>query len=117
MDRRVGFFILCLALFLSVSGCKARQQTPPPSLPQGMAQETGEKQRILTVEEITREAHALFEKAIDEKIAKEKAVEKVIEFLKRQNNVKEVKVTGSDSVHVFFTDGNDLLIMLGRGRI
>jgi hypothetical protein len=71
----------------------------------------------MTVEEIAKEANALYGSLIQDGEPKEKAMGKMVEYLKAQKNVKDVKVTGSETVRVFFTDGSDLLLMLGRDRM
>jgi hypothetical protein len=59
----------------------------------------------------------MFDEAVRAGLAREAARDRVVEFLKGQRNVKEVRITGSDTLRVFFTDGNDLLMMLGKERL
>jgi L-lysine 2,3-aminomutase len=59
----------------------------------------------------------MFDEAVRAGLAREAARDRVVEFLKAQKNVKEVRITGSDSLRVFFADGNDLLMMLGKERL
>ena len=44
-------------------------------------------------------------------------MEEVARFLRAQKNVAEVKVLGPDAVRVVFTDGNDLVMFLSKGRL
>ncbi len=100
-----GVFILS---FLFLGGCAS--EAP-------FAKQVTQEQKIMTPEELTHDASARFNRARAEGAKKEEAVKRVVEFLKAQRNVKDVKVTGSDTLRVFFTDGNDLLLMLGRDRL
>lgn len=75
------------------------------------------KDKLMTVEEMIHEAHAIYQGALKDGKSKEQAVNKAAEFLRAQKNVSLVVVTGSDTIKVIFTDGNDLLILLGRERL
>ena len=71
----------------------------------------------MTVEVMTREAYTIYQRALKDGKSKEQAVNKTAEFLRAQKNVSLVIVTGSDTIKVIFTDGNDLLMLLGRERL
>jgi hypothetical protein len=45
------------------------------------------------------------------------ATEQTAAFVQSRPGVQEVTVRGSDSLMVRFTDGNELLLMLGSGRL
>ncbi|MBI5896608.1 MAG: hypothetical protein HZB24_11605 [Desulfobacterales bacterium] len=71
----------------------------------------------MSVEEMTVEAQARYRRAVEAGWSKDRAVEEVARFLRDQKNVATVKVLGPDSVRVVFTDGNDLVMFLSKGRL
>lgn len=72
---------------------------------------------MLSVEEIANQASALYDQSLEQGGSKEDAIKEVVHFLKSQGNVSDAKATGSDSVRVYFKDGNDLLLLLGKNRL
>jgi hypothetical protein len=69
------------------------------------------------VEEIANRASILYDQSIEQGRTKEDAVQGVVGFLKSQGTVRDAKATGSNSVRVYFKDGNDLLLLLGKNRL
>lgn len=73
--------------------------------------------KMPSVEEIANRANVVYGQSLEQGRSKEDAVQEVIRFLKSQESVDDAKVMGSDSVRVYFKDGNDLLLMLGKNRL
>jgi len=71
----------------------------------------------MTIEQIAAEANTKYSMAIENNIPEEKAMDTVVDFLKKQKNVKDIQITGKDTIRIFFTDGNDLLLLLGKNRM
>ena len=117
------FFMLCIAICLFSTGCTVKKhimEYPSKTEIVQDTQTTGKpmmNDKPMTVEEMTREAHSLYQSALKDSKSKEQAVNKAAEFLRAQKNVSLVIVTGSDTIKVIFTDGNDLLMFLGRERL
>ncbi len=101
MSIRQRYLILILIICLGTLGCQEKEM--------GL--------NDMTIEQISSEANTKYAEAIENGVTKEKAMDTVIDFLKEQKNVKEIKVTGSDTIRIFFTDGNDLLLFLGKNRM
>lgn len=73
--------------------------------------------KMLSVEEIANRASVVYGQSLDQGRSKADAVQDVIGFLKSQGTVSDAKAMGSDSVRVYFRDGNDLLLLLGKNRL
>ncbi|MDI6781973.1 MAG: hypothetical protein QME49_07730 [bacterium] len=97
-QRYIG---LILIIFLIIIGCQKKQM----------------ELNTMTIEQIATEANTQYAAAIKNSMTREKAMDTVVDFLKEQKNVKDVNVTGSGTVRIFFTDGNDLLLLLGKDRM
>jgi hypothetical protein len=81
-----------------------------------ISRETGGT-KLLGVEEIASRASSLYNQSLEQGRSKEDAVRDVVRFLKSQGCVTDAEVMGSDSVRVYFKDGNDLLLLLGKNRL
>jgi len=71
----------------------------------------------LTMENLVKEAHARYDAAIEDGKTKEQAAQVVVGFLESQKNVKEIKVTSSDTIRVIFINNEEFVLLLGRGRL
>lgn len=74
------------------------------------------KGKTMTVEEIARQAESVYEQALKEGASKEKALVRVMEFVRAQEIVDSVSIAGPKTLKVIFKDGNDLYMLLGRDR-
>ena len=115
MRLSLGILILVAAFAAEMSAC--RQATPASTSSPAPESDQTQPAKELTVEEIVREAHTRYDAARQEGKTAEQAVQATVEFLKAQSKVKETQVTGSDTVRVTFTTGQQLLLMLGRERM
>jgi cell division protein FtsI/penicillin-binding protein 2 len=97
-QRYIG---LILIICIVILGCQAKQM----------------ELNTMTIEQIAAEANNRYAMAIKNSMDKEKAMDTVVDFLKEQKNVKDIQITGKDTVRIFFTDGNDLLLLLGKDRM
>lgn len=111
MCRNFVFALACLFLLAGPPGCMSKDRTGNER-PAVMASDSQ-----MSVEEMAGEAHARYRRAVEEGRSKDQAVEEVARFLRAQKNVAGVKVLGPDSVRVVFTDGNDLVMFLSKGRL
>jgi len=117
--KKIAFSLIFVILFLGLSDCQRRgEQKVSPEAEKARVEEpkAGETE-ILSVEEIAKQVQAKYSEALEKKLTKEEALNEAVKFLNQQKNIKEVKVLGSDSVMVYFTDGNELMILLGKDRI
>jgi hypothetical protein len=73
--------------------------------------------KTMSVEELSNRAQVMFNQSVKDGRSREDAVQEVAAFLKSQPNVSDVRVTGSDTIRVFFRDGNDILLLLGQDRL
>ena len=101
MSTQQRYIGLILIIFLAALGCQKKQM----------------ELNAMTIEQIAAEANTKYAAAIKNSSQKEKAMDIAVDFLKQQKNVKDIQVTGSDTVRIFFTDGNDLLLLLGKDRM
>ncbi|MDD8020432.1 MAG: hypothetical protein PHU81_04490 [Acidobacteriota bacterium] len=117
--KKIAFSLILAILFLGFSGCQRQgeQKARPEAEKAGVEEPKAGETEILGVEEIARQVQAKYSEAMEKKLPKEEALNEAVKFLKQQKNIKEVKILGSDSVMVYFTDGNELMIMLGKDRI
>jgi hypothetical protein len=107
-------FVIALACVVLLAGCTGGTAKAVPG--EGDAA-VSSPERLLTVEEMTREAEQRYEQAITLGLPGAQAVEEAASFLRRQKNVAVVKVLNNDSLRVVFTDGNDLFMLLGKDRM
>lgn len=85
--------------------------------PKRGAEKPVEMKQEMTVEEMSHQVQVKYAEAIGLGLSKEKARDRVVAFLQSLKNIKVVKATGSDTLQVIFTDGNELLLMLGKDRL
>lgn len=104
----IVLFILSVIMLISLNCCLTFSSEQ---------QKRSVDEKSMTIEEIAKKANVIYGDQLRAGENKEMAVKKVVEFLQSRKNVKEVKVIGSQTLRVFFTDGNDLLMMLGKDRI
>jgi CRISPR/Cas system-associated protein endoribonuclease Cas2 len=115
--------MLCVVIGLFSVGCTVKRHVMeyPPKTETEKNKKTIDmhmtNDKLMTVEEIAREAYTIYERVLKDGNSKEQAVNKVGEFLRAQKNISLVVITGSDTIKVIFTDGNDLLMLLGRERL
>ena len=102
--RIILLFFLCL--LCSLSACLLH-------VPEAGSEDKG---KTMTVEEIARQGESVYEQALKEGSPKEKAMERVMEFVKAQKIVDSVSIAGPNTLKVIFKDGNDLYMLLGRDR-
>jgi hypothetical protein len=102
--------LVCIVLIAGFASCSMKSRSGGGSFTKTSTE------RQLTVEEMSQEAEAMYQRSFAEGRSKDLAVLEAADYLRRQKNVAEVKVLGSDSLRVIFTDGNDLVMLLGRGR-
>jgi hypothetical protein len=117
--KKIAFSLILVILFLGLSNCQRKGEQkagPEPEKARVEESKAGETE-ILSVEEIAKKVQAKYSEAMEKKLTKEEALNEAVKFLNQQKNIKEVKVLGSDSVMVYFTDGNELMIMLGKERL
>jgi hypothetical protein len=105
---KIVLLILSVMVLISLNCCLTRSNNQ---------QKVSGDEKIMTIEEMAKKANVMYGDQLKAGETKEIAMKKVVEFLQSQKNVKEVNVTGSQTLHVFFTDGNDLLMMLGEERM
>jgi len=92
---------LILIICIVILGCQKKQR----------------ELNTMTIEQIATEANTKYAMAIKNGMDEKKAMDMVVDFLKEQKNVKDIQITGKDTVRIFLTDGNDLLLFLGKDRM
>ena len=103
----VKFGILILLAFLCALACGRRTQGQPEARPS----------KDLSMENVIKTAHSKYDTAIKDGKSKEEAARVVVEFLKSQKIVKEIKVPSPDTIRVIFTNKEEMILMLGRSRL
>jgi len=117
--KKIAFSLILVILFVGLSNCQRQREqmaSPEPEKSRIEEPKAGEAE-ILSVEEVAKQAQSKYSEALEKKLSKEEALNEAVKFLKEQKNIKEVKILGSDSVMIYFTDGNELVIMLGKERL
>lgn len=104
-------YVLVMLMGLMILACASQA----PATDTSSAQNTGGK--VYSIEELSNQAQVLYNQSLKGKCSKEEAVQSVVKFLRAQTNVKDLRVTGTDTVRVFFKDGDDIILMLGRDRL
>ena len=103
----IKLLIFCLGLVLS-SGCslETRPDTEPSIAQQG------------AVEVLVQESETSYGRYLAEfENNQERATEKVAAELRKRDSVSEVRILSPGRLFLLFSDGNELLLMLGQGTL
>ena len=115
--NKIAALIFCFILiFFCAPACDNGDGSAPGKQEEQGRAAAGPGQEI-TVTALIKEAHAAYDKAIENGKTKEEAAKVAADFLESKDIVKEVKITSADSIRVIFTNKEEALLMLGRGRL
>lgn len=107
-------FILAAILALAIGGCTSQLPGTAADSQQDMAKE-GVK--TLSVGDLSERAQTMYGQALKAGRSKQDAALEVATFLMSQPNVRNAQITGSDTVRVFFENGDDIVLLLGKDRL